>query len=77
MGEWKFFLAVNATNKMSVQKAKVEIMWSLKEGFLRLQVFGILKIQMKILGLSDDKSTRQEIRAETITKLKAWGFLLP
>jgi len=41
MGEWKFFLAVNATNKMSVQKAKVEIMWSLKEGLLRLQIFGM------------------------------------
>ena len=40
-GERKLFLAIESTNEMSVQKAKVEIMRLLKEELLRMQTSGM------------------------------------
>ena len=40
-GERKLFLAIESTNEMSVQKAKIEIMRLLKEELLKLQTSGM------------------------------------
>ena len=40
-GERKLFLAIESTNELAVQKAKVEIMRLLKEELLKMQTSGI------------------------------------